>query len=187
MQQQVRAHVPALTGLLTVVSLAFVFGAALGYVPSTLVPGAPDWVITTIPLLNAVISAAAIGTISLGWYRIRQGRIESHRRAMLVSTGLFVSFLALYLYRLILLGGPEPFPGPDVVYQFVYLPLLSIHILLAMVCIPLLYYVLLLAISYPVRELGRTRHPSVGRIATSLWLVSFTLGIVVYVLLHAVY
>lgn len=187
MQQQVRAHVPALTGVLTAVSLALVFGAALGYIPSTLVPAAPDWVVTTIPHVNAVISATAIATISLGWYSIRRGRAKRHRRAMLVSTGLFAGFLALYLYRLIRLGGPEPFPGPDTVYQFVYLPLLSIHILLAVVCIPLLYYVLLLAFSYPVSELGRTRHPRIGRIAASLWLISFTLGIGVYVLLHVVY
>ncbi len=187
MQRRVRAHVPALTGLLTVVSLTLVFGAVLGYVPNTLVPDAPDWVITTIPLVNALISATAIGTISLGWFRIRQGQIESHRRAMLVSTGLFVGFLGLYLYRLILLGGPEPFPGPATVYRFVYLPLLGIHILLAMVCIPLLYYVLLLAFAYPVGELGRTRHPTVGRVAASLWLISFSLGIVVYTLLHGIY
>ncbi len=187
MQQQVRAHVPALTGVLTALSLALVFGAALGYIPSDLVPESPDWVLTAIPHVNALISLTAIVTISLGWRWIRRGQVERHRRAMLASTGLFAGFLALYLYRLIRLGGPEPFPGPDAVYQFVYLPLLGIHILLAVVCIPLVYYALLLAFSYPASELGRTRHPTAGRVAASLWLISFTLGIVVYVLLHVVY
>ncbi|ADJ15221.1 DUF420 domain-containing protein [Halalkalicoccus jeotgali] len=187
MQQQVREHVPALTGVLTAISLALVFSAALGYVPRTLVPAAPEWVVRAIPHANALISLSAIGTISLGWYWIRRGRVRTHRLAMVASTGLFAGFLALYLYRLVLLGGPEPFPGPETVYQFVYLPLLGIHILLAVVCIPLVYYALLLAVSYPVGELGRTRHPTVGRIAASLWLVSFSLGIVVYTLLHVVY
>lgn len=187
MQQQVRAHVPALTGVLTAVSLAFVFGAALGYVPSGLVPSAPQWVVTTIPHLNAVISLTAITTISMGWYWIRRGQVGKHRLAMVASTTLFAGFLVLYLYRLILLGGPEPFPGPETVYQFVYLPLLGVHILLAVVCIPLVYYVLLLAFSYPTSELGRTHHPTVGRVAASLWLISFSLGIVVYTLLHVVY
>ncbi|MCL7417685.1 MAG: DUF420 domain-containing protein [Halalkalicoccus sp.] len=187
MQRQVRAHVPALTGVLTVVSLAIVFGAALGYIPSGLVPESPDWVVRSIPLLNALISLTAIVTISIGWYWIRHGQVGKHRLAMLASTGLFAGFLALYLYRLILLGGPEPFPGPEPVYQFVYLPLLGVHILLAVVCIPLVYYALLLAVSYPVSELGRTRHPTVGRVAASLWLVSFSLGIGVYTLLHVVY
>ncbi|MDL5361308.1 DUF420 domain-containing protein [Halalkalicoccus sp. NIPERK01] len=187
MQRQVRAHVPELTGALTTVSLALVFGAALGYIPSALVPPAPDWVVTAIPHVNAVVSLTAIATISLGWYWIRRGRVARHRLAMFASTGLFAGFLALYLYRLILLGGPEPFPGPETVYRFVYLPLLGVHILLAVICIPLVYYVLLLAFSYSVGELGRTRHPTVGRIAASLWLISFSLGVAVYTLLHVVY
>jgi putative membrane protein len=187
MQQQVRAHVPALTGLLTALSLALVFGAALGYIPSALVPESPEWLLVAIPHLNVLFSLGAITTITLGWYWIRQGNVEKHRLAMLVSLGLFVGFLTLYLYRLISLGGPEPFPGPETIYQFVYLPLLGVHILLAVVCIPLLYYVLLLAISHPVNELRRTPHARVGRIAASLWLISFSLGVVVYLLLHGVY
>ncbi|MEM4782661.1 MAG: DUF420 domain-containing protein [Halalkalicoccus sp.] len=187
MQRRVRRHVPALTGVLTVISLALVFGAALGYIPAALVPESPEWVLATIPHVNVAISLAAIATISLGWHWIRQGDVENHRLAMFASLGLFVGFLVLYLYRLISLGGPEPFPGPETIYQFVYLPLLGVHILLAVICIPLLYYVLLLAISYPVSELGDTRHPTIGAVAASLWLISFALGVLVYVLLHVVY
>lgn len=187
MQRYARGHVPALTGVLTAVSLAIVFGAALGYIPATIVPRAPDWFVETIPLVNAVLSLSAILTIGLGWRWIRVGRVDRHRAAMIASTLLFVGFLALYLYRLTLLGGPEPFPGPETVYRFVYLPLLGIHILLAMVCIPLVYYVLLLAATRSVRELRRTRHARIGRVAASLWLISFTLGIVVYTVLHVMY
>ncbi|WP_226007742.1 DUF420 domain-containing protein [Natrinema salinisoli] len=182
-----RERVRLLTGILSVVSLAVVFAAAGGRIPSSSVPAAPAWVIETIPLVNAVISAVAIGTIAVGWRAIRRGRIERHRVAMVASFGLFVAFLALYLYRLTVTGGPQPFPGPDAIYQFVYLPLLAIHILLAMVCIPLLYYVLLLALSRPIAELPRTSHARVGRVAATLWLVSFSLGIVVFTLLHVVY
>jgi putative membrane protein len=182
-----RERVPLLTGVLSVVSLAVVFAAAGGRIPASSVPAAPEWVIETIPLVNAVISAVAIGKIAIGWRAIRRGRIERHRVAMVSAFALFVAFLGLYLYRLTVTGGPQPFPGPDPVYQFVYLPLLAIHILLAMVCIPLLYYVLLLALSRPIAELPRTSHARVGRIAATLWMVSFALGIVVFVLLHVVY
>ncbi len=182
-----RERVRLLTGVLSVVSLAVVFAAAGGRIPSSSVPAAPEWVIETIPLVNAVISAAAIGTITMGWRAIRRGKIERHRVAMMASFGLFVGFLVLYLYRLTVTGGPQPFPGPETVYQFVYLPLLAIHILLAVVCIPLLYYVLMLAFSRPAAELARTSHARVGRIAATLWLISFTLGIVVFVILHVIY
>ncbi|EMA43079.1 DUF420 domain-containing protein [Halobiforma nitratireducens] len=182
-----RERVRTLTAVLSVVSLAVVFAAAGGRIPQSTVPAAPQWVLDLIPHVNVAISAAAIGTITVGWRAIRRGNVDRHRLAMLASFSLFVAFLVLYLYRLVATGGPQPFPGPDAVYQFVYLPLLAIHIFLAVVCIPFLYYVLLLAFSHPIDELRRTAHARFGRIAASLWLISFALGIVVYVLLHVVY
>ncbi|WP_458205390.1 DUF420 domain-containing protein [Haladaptatus sp. NG-SE-30] len=186
MESPVRNNVPALTALLTVVSLALVFGAVLGVVPARSIPRAPDAVIHAIPHVNAVISVVAITVIGSAWRAIRRGDVARHRRGMVAGLVLFVTFLGLYLYR-VALEGPTGFPGPSVVEQFVYLPILAIHMLLAIACIPLLYYVLLLAVSHPISELPSTNHPRVGRIAASLWLVSFTLGVVVYALLYVVY
>ena len=180
-----RDHVPLLTALLTVVSLALVFGAVLGAVPESVLPHAPG-AVAVIPHLNAVISLVAILTIVVGWRAIRRGDVRRHRAAMLAAAVLFAAFLVLYLYKVVL-EGPAPFPGPEVLYQYVYLPLLAIHILLAVVCIPLLYYVLLVGLTHPVAEIPRTRHPQVGRVAAALWLTSFALGVVVYLLLYVVY
>ena len=105
---------------------------------------------------------------------------------MLASTALFAAFLVLYLYR-ISLEGPTEFAGPDAVRQFFYLPLLAIHILFAIVCVPFVYYALLLAATHDPADLPTTPHPRAGRVAATLWLVSFALGILVYVLLHLLY
>ncbi|MFB6361953.1 MAG: DUF420 domain-containing protein [Halobacteriales archaeon] len=182
----VRDHVSAVAALLTVLSLALVFGAVLGSFPSGLLPRAPDPVLHAIPHVNAVISLLAISVIATGWYSARSGQIRRHRAAMLLATALFAGFLGLYLYRVTLVG-PTSFPGPAVVYRWLYLPVLAVHVSLAIVCIPLVYYVLLIGLSHPVAAIPGTRHPSVGRIAASLWLVSFTLGTVVYLLLYVVY
>ncbi|WP_255168165.1 DUF420 domain-containing protein [Natrononativus amylolyticus] len=187
MEYVTRERVPLLTGLLSVVSLALVFSAAGGVIPSSAVPAPPEWVLDAIPAINAAISLVAIGTILAGWRAVRRRRIDRHRTLMLVSVALFATFLVLYLYRLVVVGGAAEFTGPDAVYRFVYLPVLGVHMLLAIVCIPLLYYVLLLAASHSIAELPRTRHPTIGRIAAALWLVSFALGTVVYVLLHQLY
>lgn len=185
MQQQVREHVPALTGLLTIISLALVFGAVFGVVPEGLLPRA-EGVLEAIPHVNALLSLTAIGTISYGVVAIRRRNIETHRRAMLASTGLFAVFLLLYLYR-ISLEGPTTYPGPDLLYQYVYLPMLAVHILLAMLCIPFVYYALLLASTTPLAQLPETRHPTAGRIAAGLWLISFALGFLVYLQLYVVF
>jgi putative membrane protein len=186
MDLRVKHRVPEVAGILTVVSLALVFGAALGAIPKSLLPRAPSWVFNTIPLVNAIISGLAILTIGSGWYWIRDGEIKRHRTAMIGGVVLFATFLVLYLYK-VALRGPTPFTGPEVIRQFVYLPLLAIHILLAVICVPLLYYVLLLAVTRPIHEIPQTRHPRIGRIAAPLWLISFSLGIIVYVLLYVLY
>lgn len=186
MEKHVRERVPALTTVLTLVSLALVVGAVRGYVPSELLPRAPNLVLEAIPAANALISAVAIVVIVAGLRAIRRGDIERHRRLMLTGFGLFVTFLALYLYRVSLLG-PTHFAGPGWVETYLYLPVLVVHMGLAIVCLPLLYYVLLLAYSYPVADLAGTNHPRIGRVAAALWLVSFALGIVVYLLLYVVY
>lgn len=181
-----RRNVASLAAVLGLVSIALVVGAVRGAIPVGALPRAPESVLHAIPTVNAVISAVAILTILAGWRWIRRGEVRKHRAAMLTTTALFAAFLALYLYRVALVG-TTPFPGPESVYTFVYLPILAVHIGLAIVCIPLLYYVLLLAGTRPVAEIYDTNHARVGRVAASLWLVSFSLGIVVYLMLYVVY
>ena len=183
--QQVRERVPELTGLLTAVSLALVFGAVGGFLPSSALPRV-DAVVRAVPHVNALLSVAAIVAILTGVRAIRRGDVSRHRAAMLTATALFALFLVLYLYR-VSLEGPTTFAGPAWLKQFVYLPLLAVHILLAIACIPLVYYALLLAATHSVAELPATTHPRVGRLAAAFWLVSFSLGIAVYLLLHVLF
>lgn len=179
-------RVPELTGLLSVVSLTLVFAAALGAMPRALLPRAPPAVFAAIPHVNAVVSTVAIGTIVAGVAFARRDQYRRHRAMMVASLVLFVVFLALYLYK-VSIQGPAPFPGPEIVYRFVYLPVLAVHVLLAIVCVPLLYYVALLAATRPIEEVFGTAHRRVGRVAASLWLVSFVLGNAVYAMLYLVY
>lgn len=184
MRLHARDRVRELTAMLSVVSLAVVFGTAGGFVPSGALPRfAP--LVEAIPHLNAGLSVAALVTIVLGVRAIKRGDVERHRRAMVTTTALFLAFLLLYLYR-IALEGPSDFPGPSAVERLFYLPLLAIHILLAVVSIPLVYYVLLVAVTRPVAAVRESLHPRVGRVAATLWAISFALGVVVYLLLYVV-
>jgi putative membrane protein len=185
MSVEIRDHVAGIAAILSVASLGLVFVAAGGVVPTSALPRAPDAIVDAIPHLNAAISLLAIGVIGYGWRAIRRGDVATHRVAMGSGFLLFVLFLGLYLYKVALVG-PRAFPGPAVLEGFVYLPILAIHVLLAIVCVPLLYYVLLLALTRPIGEIPLTDHPRFGRITATLWLVSFALGVVVYALLYLV-
>lgn len=182
MQAIVRERVPAITAVLSVVSLALVFAAAGQRIPTGILPEFPG-LLVAIPHLNVGISLAAITTISLGWRAIRRGDVDRHRLFMLASFALFAAFLVLYLYRVALLG-PGEFPGPEALRLYVYIPILVIHIVLAVACVPLVYYALLLAATRPTSALPETNHARVGKAAATLWLISFSLGIVVYLMLY---
>ena len=184
MERRVRRNLREVTAVLSIVSLALVFAAARQAIPGSVLPGAPAWLLEVIPHVNAGISLAAIACIVLGIREARARRFETHRKYMLAAFGLFVAFLALYLWK-VALKGPQPFPGTGVV-ELAYLGVLAVHMILAIVCIPLLYYVLLLAWTHPISELPETSHKRVAKVAAPLWLVSFVLGNVVYVLLYLV-
>jgi putative membrane protein len=177
-----REHVPALAGVLSVVSLAVVFAAALRTIPAGVLPRA-DGLLRAVPHLNAGISAVAIGSIAAGVRWARRGRYRRHRAAMATTFVLFVAFLALYLYRVSVLG-PTPFPGESGALAAAYHAILAVHVLLAVVCVPLVYYVLLLAATRPIEAVFETAHSRGGRVAATLWSVSFALGLVVYGLLY---
>lgn len=184
MHARVKPHVGWVAAVASLVSLGLVFGAATRSLPTGILPRAGDGVIHAIPHVNALISVLAIGVIARGWYQIRRDRdVRAHRRSMLAGAGLFAAFLALYLYK-VALEGPAGFPGPAGVETWVYLPLLVVHMVLATVCVPLLWYVLLLAWTHEERELPGTAHPRVGRVAVPLWLTSFALGLAVYAMLY---
>lgn len=174
----------ALVGLVSVLAIGIVFAAVGGRVPARWLPAVPVVVLHAIPHVNVAISVAAIIAIGIGWAAIRRGNLPAHRRAMVLAVVLFLAFLSLYLYRLIVLGGPTTFDGPQSTYRFVYLPLLTVHVIGAVACIPLLVDAISLALTTPTAQLPTTRHPTVGRAAATLWILSYVLGIGVYVLLH---
>ena len=180
-----KGRVPELTAVLSAVSLALVFGAALQVLPAEAIP---EWkpLLDVIPHLNAAISLVAIGTILAGVRAIRAGNVERHKLLMLASFGLFAAFLVLYLYRVAVLG-PNPFEGPEVVRLFVYVPILVVHIALAVLCVPFVFYALLSAGTRSIPEIYESNHRRAGRVAATLWLVSFSMGLVIYALLYHVY
>lgn len=181
-RDRLRDHVLATTALLSAVSIALVVAAARQAVLPAVLPRPPSGVLAAIPHVNAVVIGMAFLAVAQGWRWIRAGEIRRHRLAMGSGFALFVAFLVLYCYR-VALHGPTAFGGTGLM-RTAYLAVLGVHVALAVVCIPLVYHVLLLAVTRPVDEIPLTDHPRIGRVAASLWLTSFVLGEVVYVALY---
>ncbi|MEM4311570.1 MAG: DUF420 domain-containing protein [Nitrososphaerales archaeon] len=135
-----------------------------------------------LPHIIAINNAITLFTIIMGWLFIRKKLIKLHRAFMLTSLVLILNFLLLYLTR-ISLGGIKSYEGPEFLYLFIYLPLLTIHLTLAISSLPLVVYVALIGLTKSFEEIPKTKHPKVGKIAVTLWILSLSTGIMVYFML----
>lgn len=167
----------------TVVGYVLVIGTFLD-----LLPIYPSITLETSTYLShsiAIVNAATIACLVLGWYWIRSNEVSKHRLAMLLAFGLILLFLVLYLVR-IGGGGTKEFVGPSPIRE-AYLIMLAIHILLSVLAVPLVLYALVLGISHTPAELRKSIHARVGRVAAAVWIVSLLLGLVTYVMLEHIF
>ena len=82
-----------------------------------------------LPTVNALLNASATLLLLLGFYLIKRGREQAHKRTMLTAFMVSVLFLISYLtYHFQALH--VPFTGPDAV-RYVYYAILLPHVLLA--------------------------------------------------------
>ncbi|WP_254862489.1 DUF420 domain-containing protein [Halovivax gelatinilyticus] len=178
-----RTRPRTVTIALTLVGYALVVGTFTFELPIY-----PDLTQTQVNWLThaiAAINAATTVLLVAGWYLIRRGRVDAHRRAMIGAFSLILGFLVVYLVR-VGGGGEKYFVGPDSVY-YAYLAMLGIHVLLSIVAVPVVLYALVLGLSHTPAELRETVHARVGRVAAASWIVSLVLGVVTYLLLNHVY
>lgn len=142
----------------------------------------------------AVVNSVALIVLLSGVWFVRNGRIDSHRRAMLTAFALILVFLFLYVWKQA--GG---FTKSIVVHQgqflaeyaglvtSAYVGMLAIHIVLSVLAVPFVVHAVVLGITQPIQRLPETLHPTVGKIAVATWATSLFLGIVTYVMLNHVY
>ena len=139
-----------------------------------------------LPHAIAFVNALALVLLAAGWWLIRKGYVGLHRIAMPSALGLIFMFLVMYVTR-VFLGGIKEFPGPENLYYFVYLPILTVHLVLSIICVQPVVYVALIGLTHRVEDIPLTRHRRVGRIAVPAWILSLALGLVVYVMLNREY
>jgi len=132
-----------------------------------------------LPALNAILNTGATVFLVTGWFLIRAGRRDAHRRVMLGALACSALFLTSYLVYHFEVGSVR-FPGTGTA-RTVYLSILATHTLLAAV-LPVLVAITL------TRALRRRfdRHRRIARWTLPVWLYVSVTGVVVYWLLYRV-
>ena len=130
-----------------------------------------------LPTLNAVLNTASAVLLLTGWWLIRHGRRDAHRRAMLAALATSTLFLVSYLAYHFQVGSVR-FTGQGPI-RTVYFAILVSHTVLAAAIVPLV----LLTLARALR--GRFEaHRALARVTAPLWLWVSVSGVVVYWMLY---
>lgn len=133
--------------------------------------------LTDLPAVNASLNLLATLWLSCGYYWIRRRNIERHRVCMLgacVTSGAFLTSYLVYHWNV----GSVPFTGQGWI-RSVYFVLLTSHIILAIVVVPLGLATILRAWRGDF-----DRHRRIARWTWPLWMYVSVTGIVVYWMLY---
>jgi len=131
-----------------------------------------------LPALNALLNALAAVALVIGLGFIRAQRVAAHRASMFAAFVFSAAFLVCYITNYALHGDMH-FQGQGSVRE-VYFPLLISHIILAVVCLPMILITFFLSLT------GRfPTHKKLARWTFPIWLYVSVTGVIVYLMLAA--
>lgn len=132
---------------------------------------------TDLPGLNAVLNTISALFLVLGYFFIRRGERDRHRRAMLaalVSSALFLCSYLTYHYQV----GSVPYPHYDWTRPL-YFAILIPHVILAAVNAPLVALIV-----WRAWQQDFQRHRRLARWVWPSWLFVSVSGVLVYLMLY---
>lgn len=133
-----------------------------------------------LPKLNAVINGLCSILLLLSLYFIRQKKIEIHKRINITTFLLSSLFLVSYIL-FHYLGNETRFPADNPIRPY-YLLILSTHIILAAVVLPLV-----LLSFYHGLKMNVAKHKRLVRWTYPIWLYVTVTGVIVYLLISPFY
>ena len=137
---------------------------------------------TFFPALNAFLNGSSAVLIGTGYYFIKQGRREAHKRMMIAAVITSALFLISYLYyHLVLRAGVTHFKGEGV-WRPVYFTILISHTFLAVVVVPLV----LITLSRALKG-NFARHKAIARYTFPIWMYVSVTGVVIFVMLYKIF
>jgi len=135
--------------------------------------------VSDLPALNASLNATATGLLLLGFLFIKKERKLAHRNCMMAAFIVSSVFLVTYvLHKILVHGVHTPFGGEGLIRTFYYVMLTS-HILLAIVIVPLI----LITMTHAIRA-RYEKHRAIARWTYPLWLYVSVTGVLVFFMLY---
>jgi len=130
-----------------------------------------------LPALNAILNGLAATALLIGYTFIRAHRIRQHRAAMITAFVFSTLFLISYIAHHALHGDVR-YPL-HAAFRTPYLWLLSSHIILAVVALPMVLITFFFSLSGRIPQ-----HRKIARFTFPIWLYVSITGVVTYMMLR---
>ena len=130
-----------------------------------------------LPALNAILNGLSAIALLIGFTFIKARKIAKHRAAMMTAFIFSTLFLVSYILHHALHGDVK-YPL-HAAFRTPYLWLLSSHIILAIVALPLVLVTFFFSLTGRIRQ-----HRAVARWTFPLWLYVSVTGVITYVMLR---
>ena len=137
--------------------------------------------VNELPAVNASLNGLATTLLLLGFYLIKKGRREAHKKCMVAAFCASAVFLACYLYYHFTVEGVTRFTNPAWFKPF-YLVLLLTHVVLAVVVLPFIFKAL-----WHAYKGDFERHKKTVKWAWPMWLYVSITGVLVYLILYQIF
>lgn len=129
------------------------------------------------PALNAFLNGTSALLLLAGYYFIRTGRQEAHKKCMLTACTTSTLFLISYLHYHYFHGSTK-FQKTGLI-RTVYFTILTSHTFLAVVILPMIIMTLIWAWRNTL-----DKHAKLARVTFPLWLYVSVTGVVIYWMLY---
>lgn len=133
-----------------------------------------------LPTLSTIFIVLSAITVAIGWRQIRQRKIESHKKTMILGALFALTFFIIYLSRTVFFGNTA-FGGPDHM-KIYYTVFLIFHVFLATTAA--VFGMITLITGYTNKL---QKHKKIGPITSVIWFITAITGVAVYLLLYVFY
>ena len=109
--------------------------------------------------MSQLMATVFTGLFVIGWIQARRRRADAHHWMMLSGMiAMLAFFMSYYLFRqlgVLAFEGKEGFGGSEALYRNVFIPLLTLHIILVVVGLVMAVYMIVLGFRAQLIEQGR--------------------------------
>ena len=135
--------------------------------------------VTDLPALNATLNAISFVLLTTGYFLIKSGRRQAHKRCMvgaLIVSALFLTSYVIYHVQV----GSVPFQRTGWIRTLYFLVLIP-HVILAIAIVPMIAITVSRALSDRFDA-----HKKIARWTLPLWLYVSVTGVIVYLMLYQI-